>query len=290
MLRSDIPLDRDAMGMFLPAIIGFMIFLGGLALAGSMALENFLTRWRLQIESTLTVELPTIEGESATTAAARRQAAVQAIAAAPGAQQVHLLSEAERAQLLTPWLGPDTLSLDLPLPDLVSVTLAPGAQLGLSALTARLAAVSPGAIFDDHGRWRSAVIGVSQTAQLATLAFLLVIGAAASLTVVFVARAGLASHRRVIEIMHLIGAHDGYVAGQFQRYALVRALLGGGLGTALSAGAFEAGRHLLPGLIDAGFALAPRQWAAIAFLPIAGALLAMATARFTVLGTMRKMA
>ena len=288
MLRSDIPLDRDP-GIFLPTIIGFMIFLAGLALACSMALDNFLTRWRIQIESALTVELPPIDGESAEAAAARRQAAVKAIAATPGAEELHLLTEAERTRLLSPWLGPDSRGLDLPLPDLVSVVLAPGVTLDLSALNARLRAVSPGAIVDDHGRWRSAVLAVSRTVMLAALAFLLLIGAAAGLTVVFVARAGLASHRRVIEIMHLIGAHDGYIAGQFQRHALICAFLGGALGAAISAAAFEAGRRLLPGLVDVGFGLGPRQWAAIAALPVAGALLAMASARFTVLSAMRKM-
>ena len=289
MLRSDIPLDRDAAGIFLPAIIGFMVFLAGIALAGSMALDNFLTRWRLQIEGALTIELPPIEGESAAQAVARRQAALNAIAAMPGTKDVRLIADAERTQLLSPWLDSDSRGLDLPLPDLVSVALAPEAKIDLPALTARLSVLSPGAIVDDHGRWRRAVLDISQTASFAALAFLLLIGAAAGVTVVFVTRAGLASHRRVIEIMHLIGAHDGYIAGQFQRHALIRALLGGGLGAAMSAAAFELGRRLLLGLADTGFDLGLRQWAGIAALPIAGALLAMITARFTVLGAMRKM-
>jgi cell division transport system permease protein len=289
MLRSDIPLDRGAAGLFLPAIIGFMIFLAGFALAASMALDNVIARWRLQIESALTVELPPITGESAAQASARREAAVKAITALPGAENVHLLTEAERTRLLSPWLGSDNRGLDLPLPDLVSVAFAPGAEVDLPGLTAQLAALSPGAIVDDHARWRGVIRSISRTAGFAALGFLLLIGATAAITVVFVARAGLASHRRVIEIMHLIGAHDGYIARQFQRHALIGALLGGALGAAASAAAFELARRLLPGLTDAGFGLGLRQWAGIAALPIAGALLAMLTARFTVLGAMRRM-
>ena len=68
MLRSDLPLDRDAAGFFLPAIIGFMVFLAALALAGSMGLDNLLARWRSQIDTAFTIELPPIDGESAAAA------------------------------------------------------------------------------------------------------------------------------------------------------------------------------------------------------------------------------
>ena len=289
MLRTDLPLDREAAGVFLPAIIAVMVFLAGLGFAGSMALDNLLARWRSQIEAAVTVELPPVAGESAAAAAARRDAVLKAVADLPGVARAALLDEAEKARLLAPWFGADIQGLDLPLPDLVTVVGAPGGAIDVAALTAKLAAVSPGASIDDHGRWRGAIAGISRTATLAALGLLLLIAAAAALTVVFVSRAGLAAHRRAIEILHLIGAHDGYIAGQFQRHALIRGFLGGVLGAVAGAAVFEVGRRLLPGLAEAGFALAPRQWAGLALLPAAAALLAMATARYTVLSALRTM-
>jgi len=297
MLRSDLPLDRDAAGFFLPAIIGFMVFLAALALAGSMGLDNLLARWRSQIDSAFTIELPPVDGESATAATARRQAVMAALDAEPGIESATPVSAEEKARLLAPWLGADVLALDLPLPDLIGVATKPGAAPGaapgtlidIPALTAKLGALSPGAAIDDHGRWRGAIAGISHTARRAALGLLLLIGAAAALTVVFVARAGLAAHRRVIEILHLIGAHDGYIAGQFQRHAFTRGLLGGVLGALAGALVFAGGQHLLPELADNGFGLSPLQWVELALLPLAAALLAMATARYTVLAALSKM-
>src|SRR5260370_38726724 len=81
MLRSDLPLDRNAAGLFLPAIIGFMVFLGALAFAGSMAVDNLLAHWRGSIEAAFTVQLPAVDGEEAPRAAKRAKAAP---AATPG--------------------------------------------------------------------------------------------------------------------------------------------------------------------------------------------------------------
>jgi len=288
MLRNDLPPHGDA-GVFLPAIIGFMVFLAGIALAGGMALDNLLAHWRGGIEASLTVELPTVARESAAAASARRERALAVFAGQPGIESARLLTDEDKAKLLAPWLGASAAGLDLPLPDLIAVVASPDARLDLAALSDRLQAASPGAVIDDHGRFRQAIGAIARTARLAGSGLLLLIGLAAASTVVFVARAGLAAHRSVIEILHVIGAHDGYVAGQFQRHALVRAFIGGAIGALAAAAAFAAALRFLPGLGMASLTLRPLQWAALAALPIAAALLAMLTARYTVLRALRRM-
>src|SRR5262249_22128313 len=156
MLRSDLPPHGDA-DVFLPVIIGFMVFLAGVALAGGMALDNLLVHWRGGIEASLTVELPAVEGESAPAAAARRDRGLAVLAAQPGIENARLLSETDKAKLLAPWLGASAAGLDLPLPDLIAVVARPDARLDLAALSDRLQAVSPRATIDDHGRFRQAI-------------------------------------------------------------------------------------------------------------------------------------
>jgi cell division transport system permease protein len=288
MPRSDLPLDRDAAGFFLPAIIGFMVFLGALALASSMAANNLLSRWQETLQSAFTVQLPPIAGETTGAATARREKALATLAGIPGIESASLLSPADEARLLAPWLGSDAATLDLPLPDLIAVTARHDAAIDPADVTLKLQGVSPGAVIDDHGRWRRAIAGIARAGDIALAGLLLLIGAAAALTVVFVARAGLSTHLRVIEILHLVGAHDGYIAGQFQRHALSRGLLGGIIGAAAAAGIFLAGLHWLPGVDGRELALRPLQWVAFALLPVAAAVLAMATARYTVLRSLRR--
>lgn len=288
MLRSDLPLDRHSAGLFLPVIIGFMVFLAALALAGSMAVNNLLTHWRGTIEAAFTVQLPPVDGESEAATSERRSHILSALAGEPGIRSAILLSEADKARLLEPWLGADAAKLDLPLPDVIAVTAQAGSAIDLPALTTKLQAISPGTSIDDHGRWRVAIGRAAEAANLVLLGLLLLIGLAAALTVVFVARAGLAAHKRVIEILHLVGAHDGYVARQFQRHAFSRGLAGGILGAAVAAAIILAAGQWLPGFDNAALALKPLQWFAVALLPLAGALLAMATARYTVLRSLRR--
>jgi cell division transport system permease protein len=288
MLRSDLPLNRDSARLFLPAIIGFMVFLDALALIGSMAVDNMIAQWRGAIEATFTVQLPPVENEAATVANDRRSKALAAVVGASGVRSAILLSDADKAKLLEPWLGADAAGLDLPLPDLIAVTSVSGALIDTGALTAKLQAISPGASIDDHGHWRDAMTRTTEIADIALLSLLLVIGLAAALTVVFVARAGLAAHRRVIEILHLVGAHDGYIAGQFQRHAFLRALAGGIAGAAVAAAVYLAARYSLPGSSSGGLDLTPWQWLAFALLPLVAALLAMLTTRYTVLRSLRR--
>jgi cell division transport system permease protein len=91
--------------------------------------------------------------------------------------------------------------------------------------------------------------------------------------------------------MHLLGATDRQIADLFQRRIARDALLSGFLGfvaaalvIALLAGRLAAlGSELLGALV-----LPAGSWAFLLMLPIAGTLLAMAVARWTVLAALRR--
>jgi cell division transport system permease protein len=62
------------------------------------------------------------------------------------------------------------------------------------------------------------------------IAILLLVLAATVLTVTFATRGAMAANRPIVEVLHFIGATDGYVAGQFQRHFLTLGLRGGAIG------------------------------------------------------------
>ena len=118
------------------------------------------------------------------------------------------------------------------------------------------------------------------------------------LTVIFTTRAGLAVHRDVIELLHMMGARDGYIARQFEREAL-RLGLCRRHRRAGARGRHAAGAWATPPRRPRCFgeeaALLPElhlvvwQWGALALLPVAAALAAMVTARLTVLGALARL-
>lgn len=291
MLRrpSELPLQGDASQRHLPWIIAVMVFLAALAVAGGLGLGGALDRWDQGLRGTLTVQLPP-DGES--DLAVRVAAALEVLRATDGIAQARALSDGETAALLEPWLGAGALSPELPVPRLIDVQLVPGAALDLELLASRVAAAAPGARLDDHSQWLDEMIRLTRSVQIVAAVVVLLIAVAAIAIVVFATRAGLAVHHDVIEVLHLIGARDSYIARQFQAQAMVLGLRGGFLGLGVAAIVlFVLSRTVggLEGPLLPGFALGRGAWAALALLPLFTAAITMLTARTTVMRSLAEM-
>jgi len=288
--RPLLPLPADATNRFLPWIVALMVFLAALALAGGLVLDAGVARWRAGQSEKLTVQLPPPDRVAE---GARRVAAVlRALDRVPDVAEARALKRDELVALLEPWLGRGNVAPDLPLPRLIDVTLAPGTSIDSRALERRLAAVVPGTVVEDHARWLDRLAAAARAAQAVALAIVAAIGLAAVGTVVFTTRTSLAVHHDAIEILHLMGAQDSFVARAFARRALWLGLRGGLIGLGLAALAMSAMRYFA-GAIEAPLlprlALDPAGLAALAALPVASALIAMLTARVTVLRTLARM-
>src|SRR5262249_27992947 len=148
--RLDIPLNRDSSVRFLPWIIGLMVYLAGLALAGTLVLNGTLARWDRSLTGTLTVQLPAADSGKNDDALAP---VLQILRATPGIKSAEPLDAEATARLLEPWPG-TTLSADeLPMPRLVDLRIDTDAPPDLGALRTRLAAAAPTAVLDDHRLW-----------------------------------------------------------------------------------------------------------------------------------------
>ncbi|MDJ0947873.1 MAG: hypothetical protein QNJ94_03040 [Alphaproteobacteria bacterium] len=285
--QADLPLEGDNANRFLPWLIAAMVYLAILALAAAMGLGTAVARWGAGLSGTLTVQLapgPEID--------LRIDQAVAALRATPGVAEIRVLSVEETRALLEPWLGPGNEGADLPLPRVLDVRVESGTVVDTESVAERLAAVAPGSIVDDHRKWLDDLIKLVRSVQWTAAAIVLLTAVCAVLTVVFATRTGLAVHHHVIELLHLIGARDRYVARQFQHHALRLGLRGGLIGTA-AAGLTILLLLLILRSLDtpmlAGLVLTPAQWGVLAAPAVAAAVIAMSTARITVLRVLARM-
>ncbi len=288
--RPLLPLPDDASNRFLPWIVALMVFLAALALAGGLVLDAGVARWRAGQSEKLTVQLP--PPERAAEAERRVAAVLGALERLPDVVAARALERDELVALLEPWLGRGNVAPDLPLPRLIDVTLAPGTSIDSRALERRLDAIVPGTVVEDHARWLDRLATAARAVQVVALAIVAAIGLAAVGTVVFTTRTSLTVHHDAIEILHLMGAHDSFIARAFARRALWLGLRGGLIGLGLAAAAMYALRHFADGIeapLLPRLALDPIGLAALAALPAASALIAMLTARVTVLRTLARM-
>jgi len=292
--RTDLPLDRDTTARFLPWIIGFMVYLAMIAATVALLVDHVTQRWQRDLSGQLTVELPGVAGEDAAQRQQRVDAAMEEITDTNGVVGTRLLDETEVKRLLQPWLGDQADQLGVTLPDLVAVSLQPDIRPNLSELAERLQKVTPGAAIDDHAQFNAGALNFLRTIEVLALSLLGLVLVATAGVVAFTARAGLSIHRRIVEIVHLVGAHDSYVARQFQaqafRYGFMGACLGSLLAAAtlLSAGVFAA-RGAVP-MSAAVKAFEPWMIWPLALIPLAAVLIAMVTVRIAVLQALRRMA
>lgn len=286
----DVPFDKDGSARFLPWLIGFMVYLAALSLVSALAMNKVLDRWDRGLSGQLTLQIPPADpAEDPRERELRLDQAVEILTSTPGVTGAVVLDPADMNKLLVPWLGEGALQEDLPLPDLIAVQLDPASPPDLGNLQRRLDEAIPGIESDSHQAYLSQLVGMTRAVQIVAALVVVLVGLSAVLAVVFVTNTGLSIHRHVIEVLHMIGAHDDYVAQQFQRYAFKLGLRGGFLGVVLAVPTvLLVGRQL--GASDVGFlpnlALTPVDWAIVALLPLMAALVAMLTARVTVLRTL----
>ena len=162
----------------------------------------------------------------------------------------------------------------------------------MDGLAAVLSAIAPGIQIDDHHRSLGRLVRLAHAVELVALIVVALVSLAAMATVVFITRTGLAIHHRAIELLHLIGASDAYVARQFQAQALDLGLRGGVIGVALAAGTVAALGWFVGTLADGllpALDLTVPQWGALALVPLGVILVSMLTARMTVLAALRRL-
>ena len=289
--RSEVPFWRERSERFIPLIIALMVFLAALALATTMALDGAARQWQQGAAGTLTVQLPApVTPISKAEQAARVDSVLSVLEAVPAVASAQILPRHEIATLLERWLGEGNVSDRLPLPTVVDVKARTGETVDLADLRRRLVAVAPGTSIDHHEQWLNQLVRLAQTIQFIGVAVVFLIGLAAVAIIVFATRAGLAVHSEIIEVLHVIGARDSYIAGQFQGHALWLGLRGGAYGLALALATFFLLAQLAVGLEGpfwTHLAFGESAWIALGSLPLATALITTLTARITVLQALR---
>lgn len=252
-----------------------MAFLAVFALALSFAATRLADRWSDGLTQAVTVRISAPAGE----ATAQQAAALRVLEQTPGITAANPLGRAEQRALLAPWLGAEVPLDALPLPVLIDVAVTDG--FDAEGLRARLAGEVPGAVLDDHGRWRAPLVAAAERLRSLGALSLLLIAAALAAMVTLAAQAALAANRQVIETLRLVGARDIYIARAFVRRFTQRAGVGAFAGTvagmaaiAVLPGASEQDGGVLTGLGFVGV-----QWLWPLCLPPLAAVVAYAATR-----------
>jgi cell division transport system permease protein len=219
--------DRSIAGRSLMAVVAIMTFLAALTAGGVQLIAEAAADWGSQVSREVTIQVRPVEGRAIEEDVTRAMDIASGFA---GVGDVEAVSQAETASMLAPWLGEGLDLSDLPVPRLVVLKVVPGAAPDLTGLRQALADRVPGATLDDHRFWLDRLSAMAGTMVVAGLAVLALMVAATALSVVFATRGAMAGNREVVEVLHFVGAHDGFIAREFQRHFLWLGLKGGIVG------------------------------------------------------------
>lgn len=290
--RTDLPLDRDASGRFLPWLVAVMVYLAALALISAIAASKVVSRWDQGLAGRMTVQVPANDSANDSGNDDRIGKILVALKSMPGVRDAETLGAEDIARLLEPWLGTGADYQDLPMPTLIAVRVDRAAPPDMTQLRRRLTRIAPGTVLDDHQSWLGKLLDIARSVQLVAVFVVVLVGASAVTMVIFATRMGLSVHGKVIELLHLVGAQDSYIARQFQAHALRLALRGGVLGLLMAVLTVLLVANLLgqgEGFALPDLSLLPVEWFVLPLLPLVVAVIAMVTARLTVLRTLGRM-
>ncbi|HVC63113.1 MAG TPA: cell division protein FtsX [Acetobacteraceae bacterium] len=264
---DELGLRRALADRVLPFLVAAMALLAALALAGWVGAASLARHWQEGAGAALTVQVPRPAEPAAQGGGTRLGRVLALLAGSPGIASAHALTAPELDALLRPWLGAASGHVAVPLPAVIAVRLSQS-DVDVAPLAARLDAAAPGTLTESHDMWIRRLARLTRSLQACAGMALVLVAAVAAAVIAVATRAGLASRREAIEIVHGLGATDGYIAARFAGRVTLLAAAGGMAGALLA----------LPMLLTLAILAAPFAGAATAPNSPAQALAALPTA------------
>ncbi|MEL6857481.1 MAG: cell division protein FtsX [Pseudomonadota bacterium] len=229
MSRRDSPLlpVSDAREAALFFVIGALCFLAALAALTTRGTYKAAEAWGAQIEGDITVVMRDTDQRTANDVADR-------VAVLATVFEARILSQEEVEALLEPSLGPGGLPDGLPVPMLMVVQA--DTAVGDPSVDIQRILNEFGVDGDVAGNagYAENVRGALSVLRLVALSIVALLSATAIAVIAFATHAALLARRDIVDVLHLSGAEDRYIAGLFERRFWVLALQAG-MGGAVAA-------------------------------------------------------
>lgn len=294
--KYDLPLNKGSGGSFLKLLMALMTILAIFALAASFALSEMTNRWSSGLENKATIEIPAedilggiIPQENIEKTALE---ITDYLKNRPDIVSAETMQTEEIKSLVSPWLGDDVTFENVPLPGIISIQFKSESEVDIPAFERRLKTFGEHVRLDTHGTWLADLLKFTGALNFAALFISTLIGFTTIVAVAGAVQARMSIFNEELELLHLMGAGDRYIAKQLQRYSFITCLQGAAFGALIGIIMLNITGWLLKqrdiSLLP-DFDLNIIQIMVLISLPLFIAFLGMITARQTVLRFLSKM-
>jgi cell division transport system permease protein len=268
----------------LTVTMAVMCYLASLAIGAIILINHAVENWTHGLSREVTVQLRHI---SDVDAALQLAESLRILTSTQGVVNAAPLDRDASLKLLEPWLGKIS-GEDLPIPQLIRVTLDEATPPDFAILEQNLSAAVKGVSLDTHQRWESELTRTASMLSNLGYGVLALIILASVMLVIFASRAVLEANRQVVGVLELIGAKNSFVARLNDWQFLKTGMMAGCVGAVAALLTFYALSATGETFAAAGQALvfAPKglqisNLLAFAAVPIVATLIAVITSRLT---------
>jgi len=219
--------SSDAREAALFFVIGALCFLAALAALTTRGTYKAAEAWGAQIEGDITVVMRDTDRRTAENAADR-------VSGLATVFEARVLSREEVEALLEPSLGPGGMPEGLPVPMLMVVQADTAVGDPSPDIERILNEVGIDGDVAGNAGYADNVRGALGVLRLVALSIVALLSATAIAVIAFATHAALLARRDIVDVLHLSGAEDRYIASLFERRFWVLALQAG-LGGAVAA-------------------------------------------------------
>ncbi len=268
---------REAALFFVVAALCFLAVLAALTARGTYTAAH---AWSAQVEGEMTVRLTDTDRRGAEEAATM-------IAAMDGVTEARVLGEQELEELLAPSFGPGGIPDGIPLPLLIAVSADTDTSALADAINIALSESGYVGVAEAHSTYAAEVRKALATLRVAAIGMVILLAMTGIAVIAFATHAALLARKDIVDVLHLAGAEDAFIARLFQRRFWTLGLKAGSAGSVaalavtamivFSAQSSSAPNELLPKL-----SLDFWDLAILVVSPVIGGLAARLAARLTV--------
>ncbi len=215
-------------------VLVILAFLATMTLLATSSGHRAAEGWRSNLQGKLTVQIKPGQKKSDTEFLDTAQKAKSLLKEFAPVEFVTILPPEYSQSLLEPWLGNVPIPDDIPLPILLDVKLYDGQLFDTKKVMIAFADAGIRVDINDHSQWDKQIKRTTSAARLLSYLALGLIIIASIAASIFATRAGLTSQRRLMDVLHQIGAPPAYTARLLSTRFAISGFKAGGIG-ALSA-------------------------------------------------------
>ena len=294
--KFEIPTQEDNTSTFVSVLTAIYMYLFVIMLAIFMAINAMASNWEKDIAGSITVQVTPIEDDNKhiddVKTKEQLNRVLQFMERISGVESVQILDDQVVEKLMSPWIGNKVDLSTLPIPRLLDVKLKPNAELNYDEITRGLRLLTTNASIDNHRLWLNRLLKFAASLKTVALAILLMVVAICAFSVYYSARTSLNINTNSIEILHIIGAKDDYIAKLYAKSYAKIGFFAGVVGLMAAVPCIilvgKYGISTGSGLLN-GAGLSTTAWGIIMLTPLFSLIYSMITSYFAVLKSLEKM-